>query len=322
MKLIFKIKKNLFGLRYKWTLWEFLILKLNGIIYRLGITKPSIDNYCTKLADNNFKKKWLKQKNNQYFFDFKDAKLPYIENQKILSLIKYIFDDAFFVSCYFNDNYDKRIVEYLDNYIPEGTYGYLDKDIDVTVKKGDVVIDAGAWIGDFSAYAASKGAISYAFEPTENTYKILCETSQLNKRKIVPIQKGLGNYCGNINILIKGDYSMGNSIIPEGNTMKTIKEEKIFVTTLDRFVEEDHLTKVDFIKADIEGAEREMLKGASNVLKTFAPKLAICTYHLPDDPEVLEKIILEANPNYKIRHLKKKLFAAIPQTNEKNISCI
>jgi FkbM family methyltransferase len=311
MKLIVKIKSDLFGLRYRWTLSEFLILKLRGIIRRLGITTTRIDNYCKKIANNNFKKKWLKQKKERYFYDFKGAKLPYIENPEILSLFKYVFEDTFLVSCYFNDNYDKRIVEYLDKYISEGPYGYVDGDVDVTVKEGDVVIDAGAWIGDFSAYAVSKGAVAYAFEPVEDTYKILCETSKLNKNKIVPIQKGLGNYCGKIDILIKGDYNWGNSIIPHGNTMKTMRKEKITVTTLDKFVEENNLAKVDFIKADIEGAEREMLKGAVNVLKTFAPKLAICTYHLPDDPEVLEKIILKANPDYHIVHLRKKLLAAV-----------
>jgi hypothetical protein len=43
-----------------------------------------------------------------------------------------------------------------------------------------------------------------------------------------------------------------------------------------------------------------MLKGAANTLKKFAPKLAICTYHLPDDPQVLESIIKEVNPDYKV----------------------
>jgi hypothetical protein len=54
-----------------------------------------------------------------------------------------------------------------------------------------------------------------------------------------------------------------------------------------------------------------MLRGATQVLKRFAPKLAICTYHFPDDPEVLEKIILEANPKYKVVHLRHKLMAAV-----------
>jgi hypothetical protein len=69
------------------------------------------------------------------------------------------------------------------------------------------------------------------------------------------------------------------------------------------------LSQVDFIKSDIEGYERNLLLGAKNTLKKFAPKLAICTYHLPDDPQVLESIIKDANPDYKVVHLRHKLFA-------------
>jgi uncharacterized protein Usg len=47
------------------------------------------------------------------------------------------------------------------------------------------------------------------------------------------------------------------------------------------------------------------------LLKTYAPKLAICTYHLPDDKEVLTKLILQANPNYKIEYRWKKLYAFV-----------
>jgi FkbM family methyltransferase len=66
----------------------------------------------------------------------------------------------------------------------------------------------------------------------------------------------------------------GNSIVIDRNTNAY---EKIKIITIDKFVEENNLERVDFIKADIEGAERDMLRGATNVLKTFAPKLAICT---------------------------------------------
>jgi hypothetical protein len=90
--------------------------------------------------------------------------------------------------------------------------------------------------------------------------------------------------------------------------------EEIAITTLDKFVHEQNLKKIDFIKSDIEGAERDMLLGASGVLKEFAPKLALCTYHLPDDPEVMENLILESNPRYKVKHISKKLFAAVPSS--------
>ncbi|GMO42746.1 MAG: hypothetical protein Ta2B_23060 [Termitinemataceae bacterium] len=69
--------------------------------------------------------------------------------------------------------------------------------------------------------------------------------------------------------------------------------------------------EVPFIKSDIEGAERDMLRGAFNVLQKFAPKLAICTYHLQDDPQVLKNIILQANPKYRIVQLRNKLLACV-----------
>lgn len=83
------------------------------------------------------------------------------------------------------------------------------------------------------------------------------------------------------------------------------------VTTIDDFVKHNHLKSIDFIKADIEGAERFMLIGATETLKKYAPKLSICTYHLADDKEILEKIILNANPNYIIKHQYKKLYAYV-----------
>ena len=84
---------------------------------------------------------------------------------------------------------------------------------------------------------------------------------------------------------------------------------------MDTFVEENKLPSVDFIKADIEGAERYMLMGAKRVLKEFAPKIAICTYHLPDDPKVLRELILDANPNYIIEEKFKKMYAYVRKEN-------
>jgi hypothetical protein len=81
---------------------------------------------------------------------------------------------------------------------------------------------------------------------------------------------------------------------------------------LDLFVRQNSLPRVDFIKADIEGAERLMLEGAKEVLRDFSPKLAICTYHRRDDPETLRDLILCANPNYVIENKFRKLYAHVP----------
>ena len=75
---------------------------------------------------------------------------------------------------------------------------------------------------------------------------------------------------------------------------------------------ENALPRVDSIKADIEGYERYMLMGAQETLRRFAPKLALCTYHLPDDPEVLSELIKQANPDYNIVLKTKSCIASVP----------
>jgi hypothetical protein len=69
-----------------------------------------------------------------------------------------------------------------------------------------------------------------------------------------------------------------------GANRKRQKQLVVPAITLDAFVERNNIERVDFIKADIEGAERNMLRGAKRILREFAPKLSICTYHLPDRP--------------------------------------
>jgi FkbM family methyltransferase len=276
-------------------------------IYREFITIPFIE----KLYNKKFIKLWLKQDGDITFFDFKGAKLPDISKYKEMRELAAIFEDVLLVPCLFDDNYDKSIAHKVDRYTKEGAYGYRDGNFDVSVKKDDVVIDAGAWIGDFSAYTSSKGAIAYAFEPTKEIYDWLQQTKDLNEKagggKIFTIPKALGDKNDEITISIETRSSGANSI----SMNRGEKGETIVVQTLDDFVKENKIEKVDFIKADIEGAERDLLRGATDVLRTYAPKLAICTYHLPDDRQVLEKIIKDANPAYKVVQMRHKLFAAV-----------
>jgi FkbM family methyltransferase len=62
--------------------------------------------------------------------------------------------------------------------------------------------------------------------------------------------------------------------------------------------------RITFIKADIEGAEMDMLRGASKIIRRDKPKLAISIYHKPQDYVELPEYILSLVPEYKlyIRH--------------------
>jgi FkbM family methyltransferase len=285
-----------------------------NLIYKIESPYDIIKHRFNKLIYGKSKANDLKLKSffekfwRKYYIDnvwnFNGIKLPGLKNDTTITSIYPVYLDSLFVYCVHNDNYDCKLIDKLDEILPEGAYSYKKNNFDVTVKKNDIVIDAGAWIGDFSAYASKKGAFVYAFEPCKETISYLKITKELNGNiEIVPF--GLGE-TKSIALLSHNEFSSANQITTDKDN-----SEKIDITTIDDFVSELKLEKVDFLKADIEGFERYMLMGAKETLKRFGPKLAICTYHLPDDPEVLSKIILDSNPNYTIIQKKKKLYAAI-----------
>jgi len=188
----------------------------------------------------------------------------------------------------------------------EGTY----ENNEVYVKEGDVIFDVGANVGMFSIYASKKVKCKiYSFEPVKYTFNILEETIKLNgvENTIIPVNKGVFNCIGYENIKMNINENIGDSSIIFNNNV--VNSEQIELTTIDDFVIDNKIERIDFIKADIEGAERLMLEGAKNTIKNFKPNLAICTYHLPDDKEVLTRLILDANPDYKIEYTSHKLFA-------------
>jgi FkbM family methyltransferase len=188
----------------------------------------------------------------------------------------------------------------------EGFYEYNN----VRFALDDVIFDIGANMGLFSAMGANRGASVYAFEP--NCYVIknyLSKTAQHNPN-INICEYALSDECKKMNFITNAGIGGGYISQTHDSNIETMKVQAI---TLDEFVKQNKILKLDFIKADIEGAERYMLMGARNVLKDFAPKLAICTYHLPDDPKILREIILDANPNYIIEEKWLKMYAYVPK---------
>ena len=59
-----------------------------------------------------------------------------------------------------------------------------------------------------------------------------------------------------------------NKEVNMDNNYKTIDS-----VTLDEFVKEKRLDKIDFVKVDIEGFEMNFLQGAKETIKQFKPKL-------------------------------------------------
>ena len=246
------------------------------------------------------------------YYKFRDVKLPLLSESEEELLFRTIYEDTFWSYLHCGNNYDEKTFDECDKFLLEGLYGLVNEKVNVTVKPGDIVIDCGSWVGDFAAYAsvAGGGAI-YAFEPADETFIMLQKTAELNPN-IIPVKKGLAGKTETMTIFNMSGNSGGNSLMNHEASINFERASSVEAISIDDFVRENNLPRVDFIKADIEGFERHMLEGAQETLRNFAPKLALCTYHLPDDPEVMEALIKKANPKYNVVQKRKKLFASVP----------
>jgi FkbM family methyltransferase len=240
-------------------------------------------------------------------YDINGIKLPLLDLKNENSLFSIIYYETFVPYVFWGNRFSERNWE---DYMARTNYGLEKTDFKVVVEPGDVVFDLGSWIGDFAAYASKCESTVYAFEPTPDTYKILCDTAKLNPG-IIPVNSGIGATIGELSLAIEDENITGISNTFNQNLSGDRPNFFAKIDTIDNFIMENNIAKVDFIKADIEGFEREMLKGAAFTLKNHAPKLAISTYHLQDDPEVLEKLVRDANPNYRIVHKGWILFARV-----------
>jgi FkbM family methyltransferase len=69
---------------------------------------------------------------------------------------------------------------------------------------------------------------------------------------------------------------------------------------IDEWVEQRALSRVDFIKLDVEGAELNALRGAEKTIRAFKPRMAISVYHQEDDLISIPEFLRSLNCGYKL----------------------
>jgi FkbM family methyltransferase len=143
------------------------------------------------------------------------------------------------------------------------------------LKKDDVVLDVGANIGIYSLIAGkkigAKGKV-YGFEPADIAFEKFQYHIDLNGLKnIVPIKSGVSNYTGKAEFNICDDdayNSLGDKPLKD-----IINKNTIEVVSIDDFVLQNNIKKVDIIKVDTEGAEFLVFQGAKKTLQKDKPTL-------------------------------------------------
>jgi FkbM family methyltransferase len=168
-----------------------------------------------------------------------------------------------------------------------GIYGTGER----AVRKGDIVLDCGAEIGTFTRTALNQGAkLVVAIEPAPLMLSCLRRNfeREIADHRVVVYPKGVWNEETSLTLY-------GDSVAAK----KTDSGVVVPLTTIDKLVSELNLPRVDFIKMDIEGAEKQALTGGRATIQKFRPRFAIATEHLPDDAVAIPNLIRSMDRSYK-----------------------
>ena len=172
------------------------------------------------------------------------------------------------------------------------------------VAAGDVVVDGGANVGVFVWDALQRGAATvYAFEPSGENLECLRRNfpEEIAAGRVVLVPKGLWDRTTVVRFAVSAENQSTNKIVDEPSAISArASVVEIPVTSIDAFKADMGLARIDYIKLDVEGAERHVLDGAGETLKRDKPRLAVCVYHLVDDIDVLPEKVRRANPAYRI----------------------
>ncbi len=169
----------------------------------------------------------------------------------------------------------------------------------VVVRKGDVVLDAGANLGTFTRFALRRGAQRViAFEPEPTNIACFKDTfrRELDAGQVVLVEAALWDSSSTLDFSEppEGNSGLGSVVGRNGTASVTVR-----ATTIDESVAGLNLDRVDFIKMDIEGAEARALLGGPKTLARFSPRMALSIEHLPGDAEAISEAVLRAKPDYR-----------------------
>ena len=160
-------------------------------------------------------------------------------------------------------------------------------------KPGSIVMDIGANVGEWTLNMAKMvgdtGRV-FSIEPNPSMAQALKKTVAINNLSQVQIFQGaMSNETGHLDLTIpytSDGYALpfgsqlGNEYTPPSKdvavswgAMATTKTIKIETTSIDSYISDKGISKLDFIKVDVEGHEKYVVEGGIKTLETFKPAL-------------------------------------------------
>ena len=186
----------------------------------------------------------------------------------------------------------------IDFVVKQYEYHYLNYSI--KAEEGDVVIDGGGCWGDTALFFANavggRGKV-FSFEFIQSNVTLWHKNISLNpnlKSNITIVPHPLWENSGSS--LYMKDKGPASRVSMDSFPDQTGRVDTI---SIDDFADQQQLTRLDFIKLDIEGAELMALKGAARSIKRFKPKLAVALYHNSLDFQTIPQYLDSLELGYK-----------------------
>lgn len=194
-----------------------------------------------------------------YFFLRKDN--IYIRPKVLLGL-------AMFIDV--NSHADRNI--FFHGVVDQDLTNYLKKNI----KPDSVFFDIGANSGFFSLLAsklAKRGSV-HAFEPVPSVFHNLEKSIKKNNiSNIIANQLCLSNKTGMTPFYVS--YHSDVSSVKKTSYQKKHKLIKVKTITLNSYCQNNNIKKIDIIKIDTEGSEKNILFSSKKILNTYKPTLVV-----------------------------------------------
>lgn len=180
---------------------------------------------------------------------------------------------------------------------PEEEYALLSE------KPVKIAIDGGAYNGDTAAEMMKffpELSEIYAVEPDPKTFKRL-QKFAADHEKVLPIHAALWREAGDAKFSSAGNRN--SSLIGASYEHKDVSVPLVSVDMMAK-------KPIDFIKFDLEGAEREALLGSRETILRDRPVLAISLYHRSEDLFDLPLLLDEIRSDYRFYIRRRRCFPA------------
>lgn len=144
---------------------------------------------------------------------------------------------------------------------------FVEKEYDFDVREQPkVIVDAGANIGLASVYFAHKypGATVIAIEPEKDNFELL-KVNVSPYPNVIPLRAALWNENGHVfvNNEGRGEWGFVTSAESAASSPADQSSDTVSAITLDSLIHSYGLSRVDILKIDIEGAEKEVFDDTS-----------------------------------------------------------